>query len=215
MDIPVADVLASIRSDGAYVYHQGEVGRRLTQFYDAGLPILTPHGFEFLAQNSLDNRDLRTLAEQILGQPYWAFNKGYTSILPRDYTFSFHSGPTFRSLVFQLCSPGSTVVLRERSHSHTIEEDDIDKNVSDDWGLIAVHDSHLENLDMPKREVTLEQGGMIITDSRQRFTVDKGFVICVGCETDGAENESTVPVGIGVAGEDGVSTAGILMRSFA
>ncbi|CVK92418.1 uncharacterized protein FMAN_07314 [Fusarium mangiferae] len=160
MDILVEDALVSIRNNGNYVCHQSEVGRRLVQFYEAGLPILTPYGFEFLAQNSLDNRELRTIAEQILGQPYWTFNKGYRNILPRGYTFSFHSGPTLRSLVFQLCSPGSTVVLRERSHLHTFEEEDIDKKVSKEWGLIAVHDSCLENLDMPERQITLEEGGL-------------------------------------------------------
>ncbi|KAJ4312364.1 hypothetical protein N0V84_009978 [Fusarium piperis] len=61
-----------------------------------------------------------------------------------------------------------------------MKEEDIDRETSQEWGLIAVHDSHLENLNMPKREITLEQGGIIITDSRQRFTVVEGFVICVG-----------------------------------
>ncbi|KAH7268744.1 hypothetical protein B0J15DRAFT_486986 [Fusarium solani] len=180
MAIPVAEARETIHEHGAYVWLDSAVGRDLNQFKEAGLPILTPYGFEFLAQHSLDDHELHTLATNALGQPYWAFNKCYSNVLPRDYTFSFHAGPTFRSLVFQLWSPCSTVVLRERSHLHPIKEEDIDMEISQEWGLIAVHDSRLENLDMPKRKITLEQGGIIITDSRQRFTVIEGFVICVG-----------------------------------
>lgn len=55
MAIPVADALASIRTNGAYVSPQSELGRRLARFDEAGLPIKTPYGFEFLAQNSFDD----------------------------------------------------------------------------------------------------------------------------------------------------------------
>lgn len=84
----------------------------------------------------------------------------YTKILPRGYTFSFHSGPTFRSLVFRLWSPGPKATLRERSHLHILQEQDIDREVTDDWGLIAVQDTRLDDQDMPIRKIALEEGGL-------------------------------------------------------
>lgn len=50
----VADAQTSIQTTGAYILPQSELGARVAKFIENGYPILTPHGFEFLAQNSLD-----------------------------------------------------------------------------------------------------------------------------------------------------------------
>lgn len=48
----VDDATAAIRRCGFFSVEDGEVGARVRQFADDGFPTKSPHGLEFLAQNS-------------------------------------------------------------------------------------------------------------------------------------------------------------------
>ncbi|RTE68680.1 hypothetical protein BHE90_016942 [Fusarium euwallaceae] len=151
MNIPVAAALEAIQREGAFVLEDSNIGEQVSNF---DKEIKTPDGFNFLARNSLDNPEILRITQSLLTQPYWAFVKFYSDILPSEYAFSFHTGRTIVALAIQLWSPGSTFALLERSHLHNLKEGDVDKEVSNEWGLLAAR------LNLPEVKHTLEQGGL-------------------------------------------------------
>ena len=55
----VDDAAAAIRRCGFFSMEHAEIGARVRQFADDGFPTKTPHGLEFLAQNSA-GREVQT-----------------------------------------------------------------------------------------------------------------------------------------------------------
>lgn len=178
MALSLQSALPSIQNDGVLVVQDSEVGNRLPKL---DFHFTTPEGLEFIAQHSVDNQEIRSIITSILIRPYLAFVKVYSNQLPSDYAFFWHSVPSRQpwSLVVQLWSPGSTIVVYEGSHRLAIGNY-IDREVSRRKGLLAVRKQHLESLGFSGKEVRMEQGGFSLADSRLGFGILEGFGIHIG-----------------------------------
>jgi hypothetical protein len=173
---------ASIHKYGFFSLPNRTVGHAVAGFSTSGFPIKSPLGLDFIAQHSLDQADIRALLDSILGRPYWGLIKVYGDRLPDDHVFRFHDGSNEapHTLLIQLLSPGSKVVLYEGSQKQSLVE--VDKEVSEEWGLIALEKSYVPT-ETIERAITMESGGLMISDSRVNFTILKGIIINIGFTT--------------------------------
>ncbi|KAF4964622.1 hypothetical protein FSARC_7464 [Fusarium sarcochroum] len=171
MSIPVADALKAIQHEGFFVFENEKVGKRVLQFDQE---VKSPAGFKFLARNSLDNPEILDITRSLLSRPWWAFVRLYSDILPSDYAFAFHAGPQRVALAIQLWGPGSTLAFPQGSHLHGITKENIDERLSNEWGLLAAR------LDMPETQLTLQEGGVVMADSRQCVRIITGQCITIG-----------------------------------
>ncbi|RTE68420.1 hypothetical protein BHE90_017201 [Fusarium euwallaceae] len=179
------DAEASIQRYGIYTLQDRVVGDWVNEFRSSQFPIKSPHGLEFVARNSLDRQDTRALLQSMLGRPYWGLIKIYSDVLPSDYAWRFHNGSAEKphTLLIQLWGPGSSVIFYDGSQTRYIEE--IDKEISNKWGLLATERSYMRREGIEERIVEMEPGGLILSDSRLSFTILKGYVIDIGYTTPG------------------------------
>jgi hypothetical protein len=181
--IPTEDAEASIRETGVYSLEDVQVGTRVAEFNERGLPTKTPYGLEFCAQNSLGNQNIRTIVESILDQPHWGCIKIYSDKLPSDHALFFHNPSSYLeepaaqvpALLVQLCSPGSRIVFYEGSHGQNISPKELKG-----WGLLALPRLEMRREGITEVEVPMTEGGLAIMDSRLGFTVLRGYCVNVG-----------------------------------
>ncbi|KAF5022317.1 hypothetical protein F66182_5646 [Fusarium sp. NRRL 66182] len=174
------DAEASIRRHGIYTVPDRVVGDWVSHLRSSQFPIKSPHGLEFVARNSLDRPDTRTLLQSMLGRPYWGLIKIYSDVLPSDYAWRFHNGSSEKphTILIRLLGPGSNVVFYNKSWTRYIEE--VDKDMSKKWGLLATKRSYMHQAGLGEQAVEMEAGGLVLSDSRLSFTILKGYVIDIG-----------------------------------
>ncbi|KEY64861.1 hypothetical protein S7711_10780 [Stachybotrys chartarum IBT 7711] len=195
------DAEASIQRHGAYSVQDRVVGDWVNHFRGSQFPIKSPRGLEFVARNSLDRQvsllnlpvalgqriyaaqDTRALLQSMLGRPYWGLIKIYSDVLPSDYAWRFHNGSDDKphTILLQLWGPGSSVVFYDGSPTRYIE--DVDKHMSEKWGLLATKRSYMHGKGMEENIVELKEGGLVLSDSRLSFTILKGYTIDIGFTT--------------------------------
>ncbi|KAH7108716.1 hypothetical protein B0J13DRAFT_517182 [Dactylonectria estremocensis] len=185
--LPAKDAEVSIRKTGVFRVEDAPLGRRVAEFSERGLPTRTEFGLEFCAENTLDNRDIRTVIESILDRPRWGLLKIYSDKLPSDSAFFFHNPsfyynqptPQIPTLLVQLWSPGSQMVFYEGSHLQNINPMESKK-----WGLLTLPCVQMRRDGITETPVGMAEGGLAIMDSRLGFTIPQGYVVNIGFATE-------------------------------
>jgi len=180
---PANDAEISLKRTGKYALEDQVVGNRVQEFWQARFPTKSPLGLEFIAQNSFLREDVRQILFSILGRPILGLIKVYSDILPSDYVFRVHNGseePTFCLLVLLSC-PDSVICFYEGS---TSEYMGVDVAVSKKWGPLATPERDMSRAGFSKETIKLQNGGLVIQDSRLQFSIIKGYAILVGFGTE-------------------------------
>ncbi|KAG4278831.1 hypothetical protein FPRO04_06152 [Fusarium proliferatum] len=114
------------------------------------------------------------------GKPRLAYVKVYGDRHSPDHAFFFHSGlPSTLSLVVQLWCSDSTAIIYETSHLQSLQRS-FDKDIVKQKGILAIHHDKLRMMNIPGREINMDDGGIVLADSQTGFGVHKGFCICIG-----------------------------------
>ncbi|KAF5018841.1 hypothetical protein F66182_9170 [Fusarium sp. NRRL 66182] len=177
MPFPFEDTLNAIRNSGAIALQSRKVGDEVCNF---DFIVDTPAGLEFIAKHTITDEEIRAVLGSILPEPCLAYVKVYSDKFSSDYAFFFHSGfPSALSLVIQLWSSNSTAIIYETSHLQSLEPS-FDKDISRKKGILAIQDDKLQMMEIPAKEITMDEGGIVLADSRTGFGVRRGFCICIG-----------------------------------
>ncbi|KAI0892493.1 hypothetical protein F4806DRAFT_499900 [Annulohypoxylon nitens] len=173
---PTHDAIESIRETGAYIVKDALTGERVARF-DRSLPFKTPEGLEFCAENSLYNKDIRTVVESSVDRPHWGFAKIYRGgVLSSDQVYFFIDGPDVQVIFVLLWAPESQFILFEGSHSQEVQG----KEMSDFGILTLPRDQMNTRKGVTKVLVDMTEGGFALIDGRVGWTILKGSQIAVG-----------------------------------
>ena len=182
------DAEASLKQTGKYMLEDQVVGNRVQEFWQAGFPTKSPLGLEFIAQNSFLREDVRQILFSLLDRPMLGLIKVYSDILPSDYVFRVHNGseePTFCLLVLLSC-PDFVICSYKGS---TSKDMGVDVEVSKKWGPLATPKRDMSRPGISKETIELQNGGLVIQDSRLQFSIIKGYAIMVGFGTESEVEE--------------------------
>ncbi|KAI3331230.1 hypothetical protein F4824DRAFT_476004 [Ustulina deusta] len=180
-----ADALMCLRTYGFFVLEDALVGKRVSDFDQRGLPFKTPYGLDFCAQNTLDNKDIRSVVESTIDRPRWGLIKVYSDKLPPNLAFFFHNrlGQQMPTILIQLWGPDSSVVFYEGTHLQNVdakESKSLEESEGKDWGLLALPRTQMRRHGIVEKTVEMKQGGLVLLDGRLGFTILNGYVFNIG-----------------------------------
>ncbi|KAF4955441.1 hypothetical protein FGADI_4551 [Fusarium gaditjirri] len=177
MPSPFEDTLEAIRASGGVALQSRKVGKELSDF---DFVIDTPAGLEFIAKHTVADEEIHSTLYSILPEPRFAYLKVYSDRHSPGHAFFFHSGfPSTLSLVVQLWGSNSTAIIYETSHLRSLESS-FDKDISKQKGILAIHHDKLQMMNIPAKEINMDDGGVVLVDSQTGFVVHRGFCICIG-----------------------------------
>lgn len=183
------DAKESIKRTARYTIQDSVVGAWVEEFIKAEFPIKSPHGFDFLARNSSAREDVRDVLESMLDQPHWGLVKVYSDVLPPDYVYRLHNGPTedateaqkqMHTILIQLWSPNTILFFYKGSEKLYISGD---KKMNKTWGLVTTPKKNMNREGISEEVIKMKLGGLVLVDSRLGFTPLSGLSINIGFTT--------------------------------
>ncbi|KAK8092670.1 uncharacterized protein PG998_014775 [Apiospora kogelbergensis] len=169
------DAKQSIKKSGVYVVEDNDTGNSVVAF-EKRLPFKAPEGLDFCAQNSLLNKDVRTVIESSITRPSWGLAKIYRGdVLPSDQAYFFFDGPDMQVVLVLLWAPGAQFLIFEGSHNKQL----LGKSMSD-FGIMSLPRDKLIREGITEVSREMDRGGFALIDGRVGWTIIKGYTIAIG-----------------------------------